>query len=140
MDNDNVIHVDFANRGRALKSDPQTLINSANRLARGGEHQAALSLYHRACLAEPERWEVHYNLGFCLYEMQDFPSAIASLERALLLAPDSGDVLMTLASALWTAGKRHEAETHWRRYLDLEPRGKWASVACRRLAQIQAIW
>src|SRR5215467_444944 len=103
---DNVIHVNFgARRKRALKPNASELINRANELARSAQYKEALKLYRKACRIEPELWEAHYNLGYCLYEQRRMPGAILSFEKALSLAPHSPHVRFNLASAFNKVGR-----------------------------------
>lgn len=137
---DNVIYVEFGDRlSRVLKRKPdaRSMINLANQFARRANHAEALRLYRKACQVEPELWEAHYNLGYCLYERRHLAGAIRSFERALSLAPRSSHVRFNLASAFNKAGLRIEAARHWRRYLELEPGGQWAPVARKCLARIE---
>ena len=82
---------------------------------------------------DPSHPEALYNLGFVAQDQGDDASAIHYFEAALASDPDFADCHFNLALALVSSERAADAASHWRRYLEIEPDGPWASVAERHL-------
>lgn len=124
---------------QALAIDPDLDIaytNLANIKFRTGSEAEAETLYKKALSLNGSQPEAHYNLGYLYLERGTMlVLAITHLERAIDLDSRFADAHFNLALALeQTTGdgrvrNRVQAKLHWRRYLDLEPKGTWADVA-----------
>ena len=77
--------------------------------------------------------EARANVGCILAEEGRFDLAVAAFEGALRYHGDYPDVHYHLARVLDDAGRRTEAETHWRAFLELVPESPWAESARKRL-------
>ncbi len=117
---------------KAMELDPglaTAITNLGNlRLLAGDRHEAA-RLYRQAMEADTTLAEAPYNLAYLLVEEGRQGDALALFERAIALRPDFAEAHFNLAMALSELGHRDRARGHWRRYLELEPRGPWATVA-----------
>ena len=71
----------------------------------------AAASYERVVAAAPEDWESWNNLGNARRSAGDFEGAVAALERAAAISPDSPPVRLNHALALANTGKIAEAET-----------------------------
>jgi predicted O-linked N-acetylglucosamine transferase (SPINDLY family) len=79
----------------------------------------ALSRGAAPCAAGPD---LHYNLGVALASAGQHPEAIASLRRALALAPKSADAHAGIGASLQALGRHAEALDAYALALALEPR------------------
>ena len=79
--------------------------------------------------------EAPYNLAYLLVEDGRRDAAIPLFERAIGLRPDFAEAHFNLAMALSELGQRVRARTHWKRYLELDPRGPWSNLARQHLQQ-----
>ena len=83
-------------------ADPAARYNLADGLYKNGKFPEAATLYRslgedaRSPLAAPAR----YNLGNTLFQQQDYKGAIQAYRDALRVAPDDGDTLRNLETAL----------------------------------------
>jgi len=121
---------------RAIELDADLSIaytNLGNIRFRRGDDQGAEELYHHALSIDPSQPEAHYNLGYVMLERGHAESAVTSFEKALLRDARFSDAHFNLAMALEQLGERQRAHIHWRRYLELEPRGTWADIARQHL-------
>ena len=64
------------------------------------------------------------------------PEAMDAYRRAIAQKPQYADPYHNLADLLDQMGQRKEAQHLWRSYLRLEPQGRWAEYAKRRLAAL----
>jgi Tfp pilus assembly protein PilF len=64
-----------------------------------------------------------------MLERGDARAATAYFEQALLGDPRFADAHFNLAMAWEQLGERSRARPHWKKYLELEPKGAWAEVA-----------
>ena len=91
-------------------SDPAARYNMADGLYKNGKFPEAATLYRslgedgRSPLAAPAR----YNLGNALFQQQDYKGAIQAYRDALRVAPDDGDTLRNLETALRAQKKQEE--------------------------------
>jgi tetratricopeptide (TPR) repeat protein len=105
----------------------------ADLLYRMGDLTAARERFYVAIEFDEEYVEARANLGCVLAENDELELAVAAFEGALKFHPDYADVHFHLANALDRLDRRGEAETHWRRFLELAPESPWAEAAKGRL-------
>ena len=74
-----------------------------------GDLSRAIDLISQATRARPEIANYHTNLANVLKQVERFPEAIASYERALALAPGDFVALANLGAVLASIGLRDEA-------------------------------
>jgi len=68
----------------------------------------------------------------------DIPTAKASINRALAMAPDSAEVLFEAGHIAKAAGEDAQARDYWNRAIDADPRGAAAKAARQALAMTDA--
>ena len=105
----------------------------ADVLYRLGDVGAARERYLMAIEIDEDYVEARANVGCILAEEGRFDLAVAAFEGALRYHGDYPDVHYHLARVLDDAGRRTEAETHWRAFLELVPESPWAESARKRL-------
>ena len=123
---------------RAIQLDPtlgHALTNLGNLRFRRGDGAQSESLYKRALAIDPEQPEAHYNLGYVASERGEHAEARRCFEAAVKSDPAFADAHFNLASTLEAMGESTTARTHWKTYLELEPKGDWAQIAERFLKQ-----
>jgi len=65
----------------------------------------------------------------------ELEAAIIFYKKAIQVDPRLADVHFNLAMVLEALGNARRARDHWRRYVALEPTGKWAEFIRRRLEE-----
>ncbi len=113
------------------------LLCRARRLIDRGEATAAVAVLEEALTLEPDRGELHGELGRALNNLRRLPEARAALQDATRLAPESATAWNRLGHVLRALGDLDSAESAFRRAVDLD--GTWASavanLASARLAR-----
>ena len=89
---------------------------------------AAAQHLRRAIELNPRRPEAHYNLGLALVDAAP-EEAFVSLGEAIALRPNFTDAWYYRGRALQLLGRLDEAEAHYRRALEVEPRHGRSYVA-----------
>lgn len=105
-------------------------------LARGKRAAEALAELQKYVALQPDRAPSHEALGGFYVEREEWALAAPHLERALALEPTYAPALFKLAQARAALGQRQEARLLYRRFLAVQPRGKQADEARRRLASL----
>lgn len=121
---------------RCLEQDPRhasALANLGTMHHQAGDLTGARRLFEQACIANPELWEAHYNLGHCAAMMDEWEIALTSLARAMELSHGNTDVLFNYADALYHTGNVEASKPYWRAYIKADPHSKWAKIALGRL-------
>ena len=123
----------FVKLRKLVPDQPGVLINHANALTETGRYREALETYDKVLQLVPDHPEALARRGSSrLKAMAGVPSmdvdadsqrklALADLERALELAPRSIEVLNGLGRAHQSSGSHREAETYFRKALELKP-------------------
>ena len=81
----------------------------------------ARSMIERAVAQRPNDGYIVDSLGWVLYQLEDFETAIVHLERAVELRPNDPVITDHYADALWQTGRHAEARFQRRRALSLDP-------------------
>lgn len=105
----------------------------ADVLYRAGDLGGARERFYCALEVDEEYVEARASLGCVLAETGELELAAATFEGALAYHPDFADVHFHLAHVFDRMDRIDEAETHFRRFLDLAPEGPWAAAARDRL-------
>jgi tetratricopeptide (TPR) repeat protein len=95
--------------------------------------------YYVAIELDEDYVEARANLGCVLAELGQLDLAVAALQGALAFHPDYADAHYHLARILDALGRRGEADSHWRAFLDLAPDSPWADEARQRLDGADAV-
>ena len=104
-------------------------------LYRMGCLEAACERYYVTLELDEEFVEARANLGCVLAESGRLELAAAAFEGALRFHPDYADAHYHLAQVLNELGRDEEAQTHYRRFLELAPASPWAATARQRVRQ-----
>ncbi|MFO0901433.1 MAG: tetratricopeptide repeat protein [Pirellulales bacterium] len=104
-------------------------------LYRTGDLTAARERYFMAIELDEDYVEARANLGCLLVELGQPELAVAAFTGALQHHGDYPDAHYHLARTLDELGRRADAETHWRAFLELTPGSPWAEDARRRLGE-----
>ena len=87
-------------------------------IERGINLDEGLSLITEASSLDPQNSLIMDRLGWALYKMGDYDSAITHLENAIVISPSNPEILDHLGDAYWQAGRRLEAGYQWQRAAD----------------------
>jgi tetratricopeptide (TPR) repeat protein len=109
-----------------------------------GYADQAITLLQQAEAARPEDASVEIDLAAALYERAgtqpdpaasaaDYEHALQSLNRALGKNPNDVVALFNRAQLYQQQKKYSEAIADWKRYLQIDPSGRWADAALRNL-------
>ena len=93
-----------------------------------GDAKAALAQAQRALGVHAGSAEAHAGVGDCLIALDRAEEALAEFRQAARLDPSSADGLFGLAGACQLTGREEEAQEHWQRFLEAEPRGRRAEA------------
>ncbi|MEC7501766.1 MAG: MerR family transcriptional regulator [Planctomycetota bacterium] len=119
----------------AYGPDAEVHFRLAELLYRMDAPEAARERYYSAIELDEDFVEARANLGCVLYELGESELALAAWNGALAFHPDYADVHLHLARSLDEQNNRPDAETHWRRFLEIAPESPWAQQARQRLAE-----
>lgn len=106
---------------------------AAERALRIGATREAIRRYRLAIAFLPERADLRARFGFALARDGSRDEALEQLRLAVRNSPDLPAARLYLGAVLLQAGRRAEARKHWRRYLELAPRGRSAEMIRRTL-------
>jgi tetratricopeptide (TPR) repeat protein len=114
---------------------PEICFLVAELLYRLGDVSAARERYYMTIELDENYVEARVNLGCLLAETGQHELAAAAFEGALAYHGEYADAHYHLARTLDELGRRDEAESHWRSFLELAPDSPWADQARGRLAE-----
>jgi tetratricopeptide (TPR) repeat protein len=112
---------------------PEVCFQLAELMYRLGDLAGARERYYVAIELDENYVEARANLGCVLAELGQPELAISAFQGALKYHRGFPDVHFHLARTLDELGRREEAETHWREFLDLAPDSPWAEEAENRI-------
>jgi DNA-binding transcriptional MerR regulator len=122
----------------ALRSDPgfaDAHCNLGTVHYNRGERDRARACYEDALRHESEHVEANFNLGNLLEESGQREAALGRYKVATRADPLFPDAQLNLALLYEKFDLRSKAKEHWRRYLQLVPKGGWADIARQHLAE-----
>jgi tetratricopeptide (TPR) repeat protein len=96
-------------------------LRQAHAALREGKAASAEALLLRLAAHAPGELNCQWLLGAALLDQDKIPESLATLERALTLAPDFAEVRVDLARAYRRAGRAAEARAEVRRVLEKTP-------------------
>jgi Flp pilus assembly protein TadD len=105
----------------ANPSDPDSLNNLGQMLARNGRAAEAAKLFERAIAVNRNKWAYHFNLAHALGQLDDWKRAAAEYRSALDLFPDDYVTHYNLAQALHKSGDEESAVAEYRSAIALAP-------------------
>lgn len=117
--------------GKSLSADAQSpnaaILHHirAEALRRQQRHDEALALYRKALEIDSRLAQASAGMGVALFELERYGEAIASMERALVLAPElpaASSLHQLTGRALQELGRLDEAAEQFARTLELDPR------------------
>jgi tetratricopeptide (TPR) repeat protein len=81
----------------------------------------AVAAYRQAIGHNPNDWQLHFNFGFLLQYLRDFPSALDEFNRALELFPGLVNVKVEMGATCLQAGQVDEAIQHLTEAVRIDP-------------------
>ncbi len=115
--------------------DPILHFNLGNVLYGSQQLADAEQQFRRAVELDCEYVEAWNNLGTVLADHRQYDESILAFRRALSVFPLYADAHFNLGDVLAATEKSYEAQQHWRKYLQLDPRSPWADDVRERLAE-----
>ncbi|NJM52916.1 MAG: tetratricopeptide repeat protein [Blastocatellia bacterium] len=107
--------------------------NVRMKLANSGDFQSALVRFRNSFtrnLSAKKTAQIHYNIGVCLYRLNQADKAIAEFEQAIKLNPNYGKAFYALGMAFSDSKNFDEAEKAFRSSLKLSNNGEtWFDLA-----------
>ena len=106
-----------------LKPDQPDVLNYLGYtwIDRGLHLDEARGMIEKAVTLRPEDGAIVDSLGWALYHLGDFKSAVDKLERAVELKPADSTINEHLGDVYWKLGRVGEARSQWNRAMDLGP-------------------
>jgi CheY-like chemotaxis protein/Flp pilus assembly protein TadD len=101
-------------------------VGRGNDLFRQGKYRDAAGEYRKALGVRPDAVPVLLSLGDAYLEADQPRSAVAPLESAARLDPNSGRAQLLLGTTYQSLGRVADAAKAYRRYLELEPSSEFA--------------
>ena len=107
----------------SLKPDQPDVLNYLGYtwIDRGTNLLEARAMIEKAVRLRPGDGAIVDSLGWALFRLGDYTSAVAFLEKAVELKPVDSTINEHLGDAYWKAGRRDEARMQWRRAQGLDP-------------------
>ena len=97
------------------------LLQAAFEAHQGGGLDEAETLYRHLLIYAPHLWQIHYNLGLLLYELNRLEEALDVYEEGLEICPDDQDLLFNYAICQKRAGLLEPALESYDKALALDP-------------------
>ncbi len=104
-------------------------------LSRTRRHEEAVTCYQRVADGDPERPNIHFNLGRALLRLDRPGEAAAALQESVRRADRDADAWFLLGQAREDVGQRQEAAAAYARAAALNPADREAVESARRLQQ-----
>lgn len=119
--------------------DPAARIAYADALLQAGQAADALRQYDAAAALDPDDGRVRATAAFVVFQAGLVDEALARLDEAARVAPEHADTYFLRGIVLYRgAGDRQGAREAFERYLELAPRGAYASDVETIIEQIEA--
>lgn len=100
---------------------------------RGENLDRAKAMIEKAVRLRPNDGYIVDSLGWALYRLGSFSSAVVHLERAVELRPTDPTINDHLGDAYWRVGRHEEARFQWRRALAFDPEPDLSAALERKL-------
>jgi protein O-mannosyl-transferase len=95
-------------------------------MARAGNFAKSVKEYKAALVIKPSSLVAHLGLGNAYYELDTNDAALVHLEKARAIAPRDAQVHLLLGAVYQSSGRKEDAITAYKRYLEIAPEGKYA--------------
>ncbi len=124
-----------ATRGRApavptaRKAAVSTMVRAVEKAKRADRRREAIALLRQALADDPSLWEARYDLGVLLAQEGELAQSASELQRALELAPNAEDIVVSLAEVLRRREQFGDAADHLARFVEAFP----GAISARRL-------
>ena len=102
-------------------ADPRVLFTLALSTADAGDYQRAAGLFKRTDSLRPRTYEVLYNLGIALYNLDRLDEAREALQQAATLGPEQPEVFYRLGLVASAKGESENALGLMQRAVTLRP-------------------
>ena len=113
------------------------LDRQGRQLYRERKYGEALEKLKAAVALKPEDPVLLNNLGYLHYSMEQYADAVKLLEKTLAADPNRKEAHGNIADAYLKMGRKTEAKTHYRRYLELYPGSPRAGEVQRVLGTLE---
>ncbi|MDD2707175.1 MAG: hypothetical protein PHV34_04140 [Verrucomicrobiae bacterium] len=99
----------------------QQSLSEAERLIRAHEWTSALEILRKMEKEGAGELDIFTGIGACLLSLGKASESISYFERALLIQPQSPDLLNSLGVACYASGKMSGAAAAWKKVLSIQP-------------------
>ncbi len=103
------------------------LVAKGNALYKRGNLKGAIAAFKEAIELDETNERAHLGIGTTYFDTEQNNLALKHLQRALELAPRSGQTLVALGNVHQAMGNTTRAKDAYERYLTVEPNGKFAA-------------
>ncbi len=86
-----------------------------------GDFEAAIKIFRRSSVSNPEQSQVWYNLGVCYVRAEKFDQAITVLKKGNSIAPNSTEILECLGKSYQRQKEYESAISAFRRAYEIDP-------------------
>jgi len=106
---------------RKYPDDVRVVLLRARRAWSSGDRDQAILLYEKSLALDPNRVMCHNQLGYLYLDKDDFPTAIANLQRYAYYADDQPNPHDSLGEAYQAAGQYDKAIQEYVKALEIRP-------------------
>ncbi|RKY71988.1 MAG: hypothetical protein DRP97_01280 [Candidatus Latescibacterota bacterium] len=99
----------------------EELMKQADKLARDGRAEEAISAYEEAIEEAPDRVSAYYNLALLAHQQGKLDEAIATFEKAAGLDPGGASIFNNLGVLYYSKGMLEQAEARFKKAIELKP-------------------
>jgi tetratricopeptide (TPR) repeat protein len=103
------------------------LVGKGNALYTRGNLKGAIAAFREAIELDETNERAHLGIGTTYFDTEQNNLALKHLQRAIELAPRSGQTLVALGNVHQAMGNAAKAKDAYERYLTVEPNGKFAA-------------
>jgi cytochrome c-type biogenesis protein CcmH/NrfG len=105
----------------ANPQDAEALIQLGNTFYDMQNNSEAIRYYQRALEIEPDNTDVRVDMGVCYFREKEYDSAITEMLEAVRINPRHATAWFNLGIVANQAGKKADAITYWKKFLELAP-------------------
>ncbi len=97
----------------------------------------AMEAYKESIRVNPYNPAAHTNLGFLYYDTHHLEKALHEHLAAIKIDPNWAEAHYGLALIYEQKGELKRAQEHWKKYLEIKPKGYWSRRAKERLQKLE---